>query len=158
MGPSRPLERRSRRKSPGTTKRPEEPFDRTASPRVPAALTSASKGSENSSLSGGPRSGRLPDLPPSPLHPDFRGLRPALQLKNRCGSESFHTDRWHRFHQNRWLGVDLAGPSGQDRIYAWRPRGGRGLSTTFGRGGGCSGTCPLAANTGSRRSWTPAIV
>src|ERR1035437_7213715 len=43
--------------NPGTTKCPEEPFDRTAGLRVPAALTTAGKESEDFSLSGGPRSG-----------------------------------------------------------------------------------------------------
>jgi hypothetical protein len=35
----------------------------------------------------------LPDLPPSPLHSDFRGVRPVLRLTNRCGSESIRSPR-----------------------------------------------------------------
>jgi hypothetical protein len=144
--------------TPDTAKRPEEPFDRTAGPRVPAALTSASKGSENSSLKRWTAFRPLPNLPPSPLHSGFRGLRPALRLTNRCGSESFHTDRCTVSTRTADLvSISLAPPGktesmpgGQFQEGAYPPVSAPEAAVFR--------TCPRATNTGSRRCGSPAIV
>ena len=69
-------------------------FDQTAVSRVPAASTSANKGSENSSLKRRTALRPLPGLPPSPLHSDFRGSRSAFQFRNPCGSLDLPVDRY----------------------------------------------------------------
>jgi len=67
-------------------------FDRAADPRVLAALTSASKASEDSSLEQKPALRPLPDLPPSPLRSAFRGVRPTFQPTHPCGSVNLRVD------------------------------------------------------------------